>query len=70
MSSYNREECESNDLERWENEGGRVIKRGAEKASCSRNSQGLRFKKGSRLKKCPKSFVHDVSMPTPLLHLR
>jgi hypothetical protein len=47
MRSYNLDECETNDLERWENEGGRICKPDSERHSRGREPIDRRKNKDS-----------------------
>ena len=68
MWSYRRNECETNDLERWENEGGRLCQPGSENVFHGRDPKDWRMKNDRLPRSIPHSIVpRDDRMPLPAL---
>ena len=70
MRSYRREEPETNDLERWENEGGRIYKPSSERDSHGRDPKGWRMYKDSPQRIAFFSVVPRADTRTPPIPLR
>jgi len=65
MRSFKPEECEGSDLERWENEGGRIYKLGSERNSPRRDPRTRRMNKDSLQRVSFLSVLHRVDGRVP-----
>ena len=70
MKSYGRQACEITDLERWENEGGRVCKGGSERDFQGRHPKGRRMSKNRLSMSFLFSDLARADRSTPFISLR